>query len=530
MGVTKVALFFVIFATIALADLSGLVDNLSGAGGDANDADDNNAREYRDVCIIGGGAAGSSAAVFLRDRNYSVIVVEKESNLGGHCDTVPLPQGPPPFNWVDIGVSFWPNTSKLNDLQVGPWDVDSAAFVQRFSVYGAAAAFPVDLSAGQTPGYQFNFNTGEFGGGVPKFPPVNPSADYLDAFNRYHSIVNNTYHWLSLNEYPTNWFPDRVPNDLLKPFSQWITDNNLVALLPVFQAFLNPSGIGSWDTTPALWCVLAVPPSILQSIKVPNTGFIVFGGCQTIYDGIYAFLGANNVRLNSVVTNAKRKLNTGTGKGVRIDVQNTVTSDMSRYVCNKLIIAHPQTTTNLNYANLDLVEQLVFNQVRTRYYFNGLATVNGGILADLPAIGSNPAMPNFLPFNIRNFNSANTFSQPSFPGFITVARNIPGLPASLLGSSDTPMNNTAFAALAATQLARLKTPVRYLDAAVSFTNLHEYQPYPITDGINHPFGFYTQLRAIQGHRNTYYVGALASYAGSYLVWEQAYDLIKHEFA
>jgi hypothetical protein len=510
--------FFVLFFT-ALAD--------NNKGGD-DDNNGNNA-DYRDVCIVGGGAAGSAAAVFLRDRNYSVVVIEKQGNLGGHCDTVPFPQGPPPFTWIDIGVGFWPDTADLNARNLGPWDVDSAGFVRRFSMFGPASVIPIDLSAGQTPGYQFNFNTGEFGGGVPKFPPVNPSAAYLDAFDRYFGIVNNTYHWLSLNEYPTNWYPDRIPNDLLKPFAQWITDNNLAALLPVFQAFLNPSGIGSWDTTPALWCVLAVPPSILNSIKNPNTGFIVLGGCQTIYDGIYGFLGANNVRLNSVVTNAKRKTNTGTGKGVRLDVQNTVTGDQSRYACNKLIIAHPQTTANLDYADLDTIEQLVFNQVRTRYYFNGIATVNGGILADLPAIGSNPPLPNFLPFNIRNYNSANAFSQPSFPGFITVARNIPGAPASLLGSSDTPLNNTAFAALAATQLARLKTPVPYLDAAVSFTNLHEYQPYPINDAINHPFGFHTQLRALQGYRNTYYVGTLASYAGSYLVWEQAYDLIKREF-
>jgi hypothetical protein len=321
---------------------------------------------------------------------------------------------------------------------------------------------------------------------------------------------------MSLNEYPTNWYPDRIPNDLLQPFSQWIVANNMQPLLPVFQAFLNPSGIGSWDTTPAVWCILAVPPSILQSINGVNAGFIILGGCQPVYDGIAVFLGTANVQLNSVVTSAKRKSKKN-GKSVTIDVQNQITAAQSRYTCNSLIVAHPQTASNLAYADLDDVETQVFSQVRTRYFFNGVAEVSAGSF-----------LAPFGIFSIRNEDQANNFGQPDFPGLISLARNLPLGPVSILGSSDTPLSNTDFNALATTQIGRL-TPGGYLNATVSFTNYHEYQPYPINDAINHPIGFYTQLRALQGYRNTYYIGTLASYAGTYLVWEQAYDLIKREF-
>lgn len=41
----------------------------------------------RDVAIIGGGSAGTYAAVRLKDLGKSVIVIEKDVVLGGHTDT-----------------------------------------------------------------------------------------------------------------------------------------------------------------------------------------------------------------------------------------------------------------------------------------------------------------------------------------------------------------------------------------------------------------------------------------------------------
>ena len=41
----------------------------------------------RDVCVIGGGSAGTYAAVRLGDLGASVVVVEAKGRLGGHCET-----------------------------------------------------------------------------------------------------------------------------------------------------------------------------------------------------------------------------------------------------------------------------------------------------------------------------------------------------------------------------------------------------------------------------------------------------------
>ena len=41
----------------------------------------------RDVVIIGGGSSGAYAALRLSDEGKSVVVIEKESVLGGHTET-----------------------------------------------------------------------------------------------------------------------------------------------------------------------------------------------------------------------------------------------------------------------------------------------------------------------------------------------------------------------------------------------------------------------------------------------------------
>lgn len=42
---------------------------------------------HRDVSIIGGGSAGTYAAVGLQDRGKSVLVIEKAGRLGGNTET-----------------------------------------------------------------------------------------------------------------------------------------------------------------------------------------------------------------------------------------------------------------------------------------------------------------------------------------------------------------------------------------------------------------------------------------------------------
>ena len=55
----------------------------------------------RDVCVLGGGSAGTYTAVRLRDLGASVAVVERQDRLGGHTETF---HDPVTGGTIDIGV------------------------------------------------------------------------------------------------------------------------------------------------------------------------------------------------------------------------------------------------------------------------------------------------------------------------------------------------------------------------------------------------------------------------------------------
>lgn len=66
----------------------------------------------RDVCIIGGGLAGTYAAVRLQEMNQSVAVVEKTGRLGGHTDTYVDPGTNVP---IEYGVVFFDNITVVHN-------------------------------------------------------------------------------------------------------------------------------------------------------------------------------------------------------------------------------------------------------------------------------------------------------------------------------------------------------------------------------------------------------------------------------
>ena len=60
-----------------------------------------------DVCIIGGGAAGTYSAIKSKDLNKTVVVVEQHDRLGGHTKTYVDPGS---NKSIELGVVEWEDT------------------------------------------------------------------------------------------------------------------------------------------------------------------------------------------------------------------------------------------------------------------------------------------------------------------------------------------------------------------------------------------------------------------------------------
>ena len=66
----------------------------------------------RDVCIIGGGSAGTYAAVRLKQMGKTVALIEREDLLGGQVDTYVDPVS---GKTIDYGVKVFNNVSVVTD-------------------------------------------------------------------------------------------------------------------------------------------------------------------------------------------------------------------------------------------------------------------------------------------------------------------------------------------------------------------------------------------------------------------------------
>src|ERR1700761_5385285 len=94
-----------------------------------------------DVCVIGGGATGTYAAVRLReDFKKSVLVVERDNQLGGNVNTYVVPGSDVP---IDFGVQAYNNLPTTLD------------FFKRFNIPLEPAVIPpfernyIDLKTGK---------------------------------------------------------------------------------------------------------------------------------------------------------------------------------------------------------------------------------------------------------------------------------------------------------------------------------------------------------------------------------------------
>jgi len=185
------------------------------------------------------------------------------------------------------------------------------------------------------------------------------------------------------------------------------------------------------------------------------------------------------------------------------------------YTCGSVIVAFPQVVENMKFMDLDVTEIELFSQVEYNLYYDGIANPTG----PAPSNGS---------YNFVTWNQKNPFLQATYPAVIEVYRDLPYGPTAIYASSPNPLTSKQIEAVVKKNLANLPTSL-ITEANFDYLNEHIYLPHPTTFSLQQAPNFYTRLNDLQGKRKTYYTGALVTYAGSYLCWEQAYRLVNKFF-
>jgi hypothetical protein len=471
----------------------------------------------RDVCVLGGGAAGMAAAVFAKDKGRSVVVIESAPRVGGQCDTLhftpPMPGLPA---WIDVGVQFFANTTAANEAGLGPWSIDSVGLVERFA--GPGSVVPLDFTSDTTPNYAVNLRTGDSYG---LQPPAPPTPEFLAAYGRLQQVLAS-YPWIDKAEVPSP-----VPAELLVPFSQFIAQHGLGPLVPgVFVPQLFAGGLGDFDRLTTLYALLNMAPTIGRIFSAPDAGFVVAGGCQRIYDGMAAYLTGGGADPDAVLTDAHTAYVLRLAPLVRTSVVVGVTRSPTTgavtgafgYRCGKIVVAYPQTADAMSPFQTDATERRVFDKVRTRYYFTGeLSAAPGGEATDGGA------------FNMLNLDpvGGSPFGTPGLPAVTQLTRGLPYGPIQFKASANEAVTREAMAQIVADQLSRMPATL-LANATLEKVFLHTFQPHFTVEELGRRGGAYAALRALQGHRGTYYAGSLAHFAVSYQLWNAAYELVQAE--
>jgi hypothetical protein len=422
----------------------------------------------RDICIIGGGASGTYAAMRLRDMNQSVVVVEHSDRLGGHTETY---TDPVTNAKIDIGVLVW------HDLDI------VKNFFARFDV-------PLMTTTFASPGVVTTFVDFSTGAPVTGYTPSDPAA----AIGAYAA---------QLAQYPYLEagfdLPDPVPADLLLPFGDFVTKYGLSAAVGTIFQF--DQGIGDFLTRPTIYVMKLFGIDIIQNIQ---KGFLTTARHDNseIYEKAQAALSAADALLlnGHVVATKRAKKGDGYAK-----ILVSTPSGRKLIRAKKILLTIPPTTHNLADFDLDDTEYSLFKQFNTSGYYAGLVRGSG--------------IPDNV--NIENVGANTPYNLPVLPGLYSfIPTGVPGLHKVLYGSPTSLPSHQVKHDITATVRRLQETGSIPNTSTPEFAVFSSHSPFEFTVPSSAiQAGFYRKLNALQGHRQTFYTGAAFHTHDSSMLWQ-----------
>lgn len=433
----------------------------------------------RDVAVIGGGASGAHAAVWLRDNGNSVVLVEKADHLGGHT-----------YFYED------PATDKVFNIGVQAW-----------MQYEDSYDFPARMNVSTSGSMQFasnDINFIDFESGSPVENYTAPAAaDLYPALADFLTVLQDYQEYL-LPDYTKFPAGADIPEDLTMSFGALVEKYGIEASVPQMW---DATAVGLGDTmdVPAMWVMQASTNPMVEALLGTAAAAVPASGrLWDLYEAVQTFLGSD-VLYSTTVTSSKRS-----SSGVTL----TTTSANGTQTCIKakrLLLAIQPTPENLAPFSPDATELAVFNQ----YNFS---TVYAGIL-------QHPSLQINNTYSDRSTDPG-SFNYTVFPQYPQLAgmAYLPGtenlFQFTAVGTEDDTAETMQALIGAAIESMIEAGTLPASNGSVSFPMFHDH-------GKMHPRLTAEALKAnvlqdqvaLQGHLSTWYTGAAFSAPFSTVLWE-----------
>ncbi|KAH8898824.1 FAD/NAD(P)-binding domain-containing protein [Thozetella sp. PMI_491] len=414
----------------------------------------------KDVVIIGGGASGTYAAVRLReDYGASILLIEKETVLGGHTNTFDDPETGVALNY---GVQTYMNY------------MGAVPFFERFNIPLQAVVRFTSETVYVDP---FTGNV------VPNVTAPPPISDSINALQRYLEVIAP---WDDIM-LPGYWnFPsgDDIPADLLLPWVDFVAKYNLSDAAPVLARV---AGISITSPLPALYAVMNFGTPVVESY-VNNSFFNPVPFNNSLVYGRSAQLLGSDVKLGTTVVQANR-----TDNGVSLIVKDQAGVETIVRAKRILFAAHP-SLKNLEPFGVDDQETAVFSTWANKTSYAAMVKTN--VIPDNTSITftTNSTVPRPYSFNI---------------GWLGASRYLRVLFSAKQATTADEMK------------AYVTGEILMMAASGDFPTVDGEAPYAEIVALSDhsgvawdqtveqlQAGFMQQLYALQGHQSTWYTGGL----------------------
>ena len=430
-----------------------------------------------DVCVIGGGSAGTYAAIRLRDLKKTVAVVEAKGRLGGHTETYTDPISKAT---IDIGVIEF---HKLDIVR---------KYFGRFDI-------PLDLNSFEAPGVTTKFVDFQTGKAVNDYTPPNATAA-LEIYAAQLAKYPYLYADQSLGH-----IPQPVAADLLLSFGDFIEKYSLQDAVFLFSSY--GQGLGNILKLPTLYALKLISPALLLDLQIGSLTTKRHDNSE-LYEKAQAELGADAL-LNSHVLAMDRS----NGDSAKVLIQTPTGRKLIR--AKKIVSTIPPVLSNLQGFDLDNYETPLFSQFKYHSYYAGILR-NSGIPDDLSLMN----VGTDTQYNLPILPAAYDISPTSAPGlhiFQSTTNDDQRI-------SDQQMEYDVVASIKRMRAAGTLPATN--ESAPQFAIFSSHTPFEVyVPASAIATGFYNRLFALQGRKNTYWTGAAFVTYDSSLIWQYTETLL-----
>ncbi|KAE8376400.1 hypothetical protein BDV26DRAFT_235855 [Aspergillus bertholletiae] len=405
----------------------------------------------RDVAILGGGSTGTYAAVQLTKQGHSIALVEQKARLGGHAETLYLPNG----TYVNYGVEGYFNNELTKDY-FSQLDIDYEL-----------------LLPGSMVTEHVNFNTGK------QVVPGNGILGTAAGTVLYRASIEQ-FDYLASGAY---YLPDEIPEILLRPFREFVESHALQGVLELIFTFAE--NVGNLLETPLLY--------VIQNFGIPQIDALLAGGyirpkngTDLLFDKAANYIDEKNIFYGTTVSQATRN-----STGVELVVEN---ADGTRKLirAKKLLVTFPPTLSSLQGFDLRPEESDLFSKWHHKNYY-AAAVTNTGIPAGINVANTNPDnQPGSLPLPPFIWE----FEDSGVPGYFMVK---------IVAEADFTAEDAK--QLIKTSLQRMGEAGTYDTKEPEIAAFASHSPETLMVSVDDiRDGFYKKLYALQGQQSTYYTG------------------------